>query len=481
MCHNMSLFSPSLDNDLKIRAQHIYGEHFHTKDPGTGNWIPLQPGGDGEPVALPYYIQNDSIQFTNARGINSAFVNDVDNMQNVILPAHESSLEELDGRVFGNTNNITELGNRMVAVEGVNTTQGANITALQTKTANIAQSGSTSLTMGFASTASNRAQLNSAGLVVYSGSPSVIPTGSVPRVTVKPDSIAFTDSTGGGVYLDMARVDNIAKLASVTTIDFNDKLNLTKGVTFPGAVESTTTTNKKMVVMDATTKALSYATIPSGGATLPSYLKENNILMTSATNSLYLSPSMIEFGRTVGGNNEVLQLDMDSFANLVPDPAIKNIPKQSKWVAPNYTTMGGTAPTVVSNGEVHNFDKPLYFFNEMHKPEDTLWIDLSTWNATVGTTNETSRGIFLSFKAFEWSENHTYEITYSQTNATLTTQEVYVFNTTTDGRRALFLWFKSNSGNVSVNGWVKIKLGNTFKTPVFPGVSQAYPSSAVQP
>ena len=84
-------------------------------------------------------------------------------------------------------------------------------------------------------------------------------------------------------------------------------------------------------------------------------------------------------------------------------------------------------------------------------------------------------------KCYEYSENHIWTISYSGTNVSISHREVFVSNTTSESRRCLFISFKSNSGTTSVNGWVKIKLENSFKSPIYPGVGTAYPSSAIQP
>ena len=99
----MSIYDTSYPNRLDIRTRSTMTDELLVWNAITQKYEHVTPGGDGEPVALPYYLQNDSIQFTGARGINGAFVNDVDQIQNSILPAHEGALEELDGRVDANT------------------------------------------------------------------------------------------------------------------------------------------------------------------------------------------------------------------------------------------------------------------------------------------------------------------------------------------------------------------------------------------
>ena len=275
----MSIYDTAYPNRLDIRSRSTMTDELLVWNPLTQQYEHVTPGGDGEPITLPYYLQNDSIQFTGARGVNSTFVNDVDEIQNVILPAHEASLEELDGRVDANSLAVDNLMPRMTAVEGVNTTQGTNITALQTKTANITQTGTTSLTLSHTSASQNKVLINSSGFYFYTGGTTL----GYPHVKIDNSSIAIASSTAGSVYLDATRLDNLAKLTSVTTSDFNDKLNLTKGVTFPGGVETTDTSNKKMVVMDNTTKALSYAPIPTGAGIVNGEIKINAPDMLSYT------------------------------------------------------------------------------------------------------------------------------------------------------------------------------------------------------
>lgn len=480
----MSLFSVQQNNDLRIRAQNIYGENFFIKDSPTDSWVPLKPGGASPSVELPYYIKPAEIEMDNGIGkglvIDPTGVTFGDDAGNKKIDAtFVRNVEDLDTQVDANTVAVGNLMPRMTAVENINTTQDTNITALQTKTANITQ-GASMLNLGYVSTTSNRAAITNSGLMVYNGTSAA---GSFPQVKISPTYIHFFKSLDTSVFLDYDRVDNVAKLASVSTIDFNDKLNLTKGVTLPGAVESVSTTNKKMVVMDATTKALSYATIPSaGGSALPYWVKPTSASLANSTHSITVAPTDISFYRTDGnGNGEVFLLDYDTLRLIYDRSTRTNNWQETRWTAPDYATMGGTAPAAVVDYEIKNFNKPLHFFSEMHRPGDILWVNLLAWNASVGTSDGSSRGILLSFKAFEYSENHTWEISYSGNDITVSKQEVDVFNTGPESRRSLFISFKANSGTVNVNGWLKIKLGNSFKTPVYPGVGVASPTSEIRP
>ena len=293
----MSIYNTLYKNSIDLRGNNGTFETLKVWDPALEQYIPVT-GSSGEPVTLPYYAKTNRVEFQqdttkatlNQHGLvfnygeqqesvnfesirNQQFVIDaheasleeldgrLNTVENTILPAHEASLEELDGRVLGNTNSLATLTTRVTNTETVNTTQGTNIAALQTKTANITQTASTSNCFGYASTATPRALINSAGLHVYNATSTTTP--SYPHAKIEPTSITLATSSTGSVYLDVTRIDNLAKLTSVTTSDFNDKLNLTKGVTFPGAVETLDTSNKKMIVMDSTTKALSYANVPA--------------------------------------------------------------------------------------------------------------------------------------------------------------------------------------------------------------------------
>ena len=309
----MSIYNTLYKNSIDLRGNNGTFETLKVWDPALEQYVPVT-GSGGEPVTLPYYAKTNRVEFQqdttkatlNQHGLvfnygeqqesvnfesirNQQFVIDaheasleeldgrLNTVENTILPAHEASLEELDGRVLGNTNSLATLTTRVTNTETVNTTQGTNIAALQTKTANITQTASTSNCFGYASTSTPRALINSAGLHVYNATSTTTP--SYPHAKIEPTSITLATSSTGSVYLDVTRIDNLAKLTSVTTSDFNDKLNLTKGVTFPGAVETLDTSNKKMIVMDNTTKALSYATIPTGGggSSVVMYYKPQNV------------------------------------------------------------------------------------------------------------------------------------------------------------------------------------------------------------
>ena len=94
----MSIYDTAYSNSLDIRTRSTKTDSLLVLNPLTKQYEHITPGGEGQGTSLPYYIGNDSIRFDNSRDLNGLFVNQVDEILNDILPAHEASLEELDTR-----------------------------------------------------------------------------------------------------------------------------------------------------------------------------------------------------------------------------------------------------------------------------------------------------------------------------------------------------------------------------------------------
>ena len=480
----MSLFSVAQPNDLTIRAQNIYGEHFFTKDPGSGAWIPLEAGGSE--VTIPYYLKPNEIDMdTSTDGvlIQPTGITLGDTIGNeIVTPAFVRRVPLLESRV--------------TSVEGVNTTQGTAITAIQAKTDTITNTSSY-VNTSFASTVSYKTHLNNIGLSIYSGVSKTTPT--YPRIRIDGTSINMEQSAANVVFLDAARVDNIAKLASVSSIDFNDGITFNKKVNMTGIISTTDAANK-MLVIHPTTKALAYKDIPnSSNVTDPIVFTSGS--NTSTFGSSYISNQRVgDETRTIsmsGGNLEFFKTtytpqEVNSLAIIDHEIAEKIIgfdfniatpPRETKWNCPNAVHMGVKTQTDVVNGEITNFSYPLYFFDEISRVGDVLWINMADWNTSVGTDPATTRGILFSCKAFENSINPQWKITYQDnTNVAVGGASVWVKNTTTDARHACFLLFAAKSGTAIIDKWVRIELiGAGEQAPVFTNVKTAYPTAYHQP
>ena len=350
----MSIYNTRYPNELDIRTRSTKTDSLLVWNPVSEQYERISPGGGGEPVALPYYLRANDVLFDGATApVNAELVNNVldirdnvlpahevsleqidtglQNVNNVILPAHEASLNELDGRVAGNTSNLSTLTTRVGGVEAVNTTQNTNITALQTKTAPITVNVSS---LNFAQPGGNyKAHIDVNGLKVYSGASTT--AAGYPHTKIDGSSITFVPNSGsGGVYLDTSRVDNIAKLISVTNPTFNTALEITKPLTLSG-VTTSLADGKKMVVIDPTTKLVTFADIPGTGVTDPitftsggktttvgsSFVSTQNVV-GGVTNSVTMSNGSLEFARSTASETTAFIVDLD-FLGSIPMRSVR--------------------------------------------------------------------------------------------------------------------------------------------------------------
>ena len=111
------------------------------------------------------------------------------------------------------------------------------------------------------------------GSYVFSSSSSY-PT--PPYLKLNPGSIELFTGPTSSVYLDVTRVDKMAKILQVLDSVWDTNLSITKPLLLPGTTSVSDVTNKKMMVIDDSTKTVSYTNIPSS----------NNIAVLSHTPSL---------------------------------------------------------------------------------------------------------------------------------------------------------------------------------------------------
>ena len=160
----MSIFNTVYPNGIDLRAREGFFDDLYQKNHLTGNFERVNGGGGGD-VDLPEYLYSDYIQFRGSEEILNgprldaikASENELKNLTEVVLPAHELSLEQLDTTTkqlstrianvqtegFQNRDNLAALTVRTTAVETKATDNatsitghGTRLTAVETKATN---------------------------------------------------------------------------------------------------------------------------------------------------------------------------------------------------------------------------------------------------------------------------------------------------------------------------------------------------------
>lgn len=256
------MFNQYQNNDLKIRADTFYANHYKKWNPIKNNWDEVGAGGEDHPVELPYYVQASDIDFgsvvINPDGIvlgdnegNETLTSGNIREDRLTLRAVEETVNQHETLIDDNANNIVTLQD--------------DVNNLQTKTTGLSYNPIGTSTLISNTNKQYFASLDE-GLRI---SKNAAVNNNLPSVTIKNNSIDFWNPTSGNlVFMNYNRVDNLAKLESICSTTFNDKIDFTKNVSMSG-IPTSDATNKKMVVLDATTKALTYTDIPSGGSQIP--------------------------------------------------------------------------------------------------------------------------------------------------------------------------------------------------------------------
>lgn len=334
----MSIFNTKYYNGIDIRANSAYFEDVYQKNHITDEFERVGSGSEG-PIVLPDWVRDNSINFRNTsvvlngpkldsieadheklQSITSInlpaledSIEDVDarvlTLTGTIIPAHEASLEELDTRTALNTTKITTLETNEVS-------RNNKIVTLENKTVSITKPN-ISATM----IASNNSKfyIDSTGSYVFNSSPS-FPT--APYLKLNPGSIEFFTSVSSSVFLDVNRIDKLARILQVTDSTWDTNFSISKPLILPGTAAIASSTGKKMMVIDPTSKVVNFTDIPSSG-TLPSYLKPTFISIGDATRSLSMTNAALEFFRERNGNSEMILLDFDTLEGIIAGSTYK--------------------------------------------------------------------------------------------------------------------------------------------------------------
>ena len=264
----MSIYDSQGNNNKTIRSKNIMCDSIRRLNKITGHYEEIVSGGGS--VELPYYLYGDQIKFSGTDlNLNGFYMNAVN-----------QSIDDLDAICTENLNRIIPLeseqvvqNNKISAVEAVNVTQGNKISALETKTFNVNAVTNSSINFGYSSSPGPKFQLDNGGLKVYAGPSS---SAQYPQIKIDATSIAFATSSSSSVFLDVTRIDKMAKILQVVDSVWDTNLSITKPLLLTGTTSVSDVTNKKMMVIDNTTKTVSYTNIPSS----------NNIVVLSHTPSL---------------------------------------------------------------------------------------------------------------------------------------------------------------------------------------------------
>ena len=459
----MSLFSISEKNQIATRSKKVFGEKIYTWDTLSESWKQLT-GIAGDDLVLPEYLKTTRIDFDDKVVIDGEKITmgpdtkitfpSVD-ITDEFLTTVGSTIQDLDFRTTANT---TKLQGMRVIPSGI---------SFVTKDGEVV--------------------LKEEGLRVQAYAPNPMPV--YPSTLLDMTRLNFEKTTGDRTWVDYDRAKMLGQLENkleVTegedgAIDFkpNTALKLSAAKAAP------TLESKRMLVVDSTTKLVSHAEIPDSAAALPEYLEPSYIFMPNhelpssaivapgndevkayflardvvglAPTSTRMSADGITFHE--GGNTNP---DQDILIDFDDARRLKTMrgAQENTFEWPTYAVAGGTARSVVSNTRISGFNKPIHDFNNaLQKVGDTLWIDLSQWNATVSNSLETSRGIILTCDAFgfatpQWAAEYVYP------GVTTTAQNVYVSNTNSSiEKHCVFIAFqKVAGGDISINGWLRLAI-----------------------
>lgn len=327
MCHSvkMSIYNTRDKNEIDLRYRNGTVDFLEVWDEAQQKYV--QVTGSPEPTpptTLPYYIKGGEINFAK-EGTDLASVLDgshisfrhgsneqiidytsietsrkrLADIQNIHIPALETSVDQVDDKV---------------------TAANVNINSLLAKTVNM-RKDIAFLNIGLGTAAPYKMNLDANGLEVYSGGNTAGPT--YPHTKMNTNSFSIMTSGSSSVYLDESRIDNIAKLVSVTNPSFNSSLDIIKPLSLTGTVIAPNATNKKMVVLDTATKVVNYMDIPSGGGVVPYYIKPTEILMETSSNAMSITPELIQISKYTDGGGEAVVLDFDYLKKLENGISIK--------------------------------------------------------------------------------------------------------------------------------------------------------------
>ena len=335
----MSLYNINNANNLEIRSEGCYSDAYYIRNKLTNKYERLQTGGGGS-GELPDYLYSSHIQFQGSEGVlNGPRLDAIkqteeeeNNIKELVLPAHEASLEELDQRVAGQGVRLTGVETKATNNATAITDHGTRLTAVETKATNNA----TAITgHGTRLTAVETKATNNASAI----------TGHGTRLTAHEASIEQVDSKVISVQTD---ITNNVKPKLVTN-------PLTLG-TGNNTITLDSVTDPKMIIKKGTTDMITVK---------PSLIEMKSI--TGTENLTYNSLEALNKLRYAGGISDPTGYSVIVKPSTAGDVNYKSIPAS--------VFMGGST---TSKGyyklETQPEDKRTFFSINLHPSVSGLWI-----------------------------------------------------------------------------------------------------------
>jgi hypothetical protein len=457
----MSFFDINNPNNVQFRLDSLKADDIYQKNHTTGEYERVG-AGDGPPIALPYYLKQNSIDIdegTNGTELTATNLTFGDASGNISIDKSKAKIlsdiktDIIDSALIPNHGNgdIVFVGYDQVSKKLIRSPS-------MIKLNNDIFCNYSGITLNGAYYQSYRFGCAN-GLNTIQG-----------YASSNAANCAFSINLNGAIYI--LNYEDIQVTNKLKTI-----------------AEKVTDANSKMLIYDATTKAFNYTELPSGGsATLPAYLGPNSILMNSPqyiqmnSNSYLRSLSSTGYDATL--NNAKLQIvnafpvtgeyvnttyDIgkitmtDEFSTSVfTKKRLDQLGQTTQWLASDYENWNAVNPESIDNvyNKLSGYTGYLYSFKELAKNGDILYIDLSQWALEMSTVTG-ARGFVITCDAFDWDENPTFEVVYSGTN-TVTHRIIDVTDTNVEKSRSLFVEFAASS-NI-LDGVVRIKCTSVSKS-----------------
>lgn len=494
-------------NNVDVQGNNARFENIYQKNHHTGEHERVLTAGDSpDPIALPYYLKNNSI--------------DIDSGDN----GSELTATAL---TFGDASGNTSIDKAKVGV--LSDLKAGVVDAVDTASTNETIVSWNPVTKKFSKNPATTMLYSAAlkGITFNRDTPSIVVQNSPNITTMTSSQFSITNGNSstvtvgaggaGGGYVIFSKLGNTSKYMYIEDAVVTNNL---KALT-----NATIGSNSKMLIYDTSTRVFNYTDVPSG-LVMPYYISSNKVNMVASDglsgiileplNSSYscisaenltgtrpaytrMYPNLLSFKQTasttsydmthedVKVTNQLKALgSMSKSSSTRPviynsttgtyGYSTYNYASTTKWVAPTNSTWLSTNPSSISGGTLSGYSGVVYDFQTLQNPEDTLYIDLSTWNLPL-TSVLGDRGIFFSCNAFDFTEDPVFEVTYSKSDVNITPSIIWVTNTGTPSYRCLFIRFNRIS-DTNINGFIKVTVKNP-KTPVYPGIDLMTPGTYV--
>jgi hypothetical protein len=252
-----SIYYYDSPNETNIRTKRTKTDEMWVLNPATNEYERIIPGGgDGPPVAIPYYLKQNSIDIdegTNGTELTATALTFGDSAGNV-------SIDKTKAKTLDDLHNMLESATPNAGTNNV-------LIGYNPTTKKIIRNPSVVYLW------------NSAGVNAKLAPSYLTLMAPTTYTNINTSSVRLSDTAG----LNTIGLDNPTGIPSLqitkanTTLRFHhEDIEVTNKLKSLAA--GTPGPESKMLIYDTTTKAFNHATIPSGGgADLPSYIKPNSI------------------------------------------------------------------------------------------------------------------------------------------------------------------------------------------------------------